>query len=703
MKKMIYYRNTMLALMATLLFGLLSFTAQAKEYNTGWLHNPMHPPVQVRFMLTGQSDPAKNTVEGLLEVDLEGDWKTYWRSPGEGGVAPKIDWQLSNNLKDLEWHWPMPKRYEFLGVETLGYKHKVIFPMTLTVEDFNKPVFFSGKLTMSSCTSICVLTDYEVVMDFNPTQLTPFADAMHLYNQGMSKVPLTSDNVTIDQASWNGDKQELSVLISNTHAWQKPDVFVDSFSSKLENVSFSTPEIKQSANQLIATFKVSSWFGKPELDQQALNVTVTDKDMAVEEPITASTLPLAANIDQTSIWQTIVFALIGGLILNIMPCVLPVLGMKLSSIISTQGLERRQIRAQFIASASGILASFWLLAGFLALLKVSGQALGWGIQFQSPYFIGAMIIITGLFAANMLGLFEIRLSSGANTWLATRGDNSYLGHFVQGMFATLLATPCSAPFLGTAVAYALGADVVTLFAIFTALAIGMAAPWLLIALFPQLANKLPKPGNWMNHVKTLFGLMMLATSLWLLSLMQSFVSTGTLAGIAVTACILLLWRLGQVKGRKSVILTLAVILLGGAGSLIVGSVTADKWSTPLPADHAWQTLKTEQIDQAVAQGKTVFVDVTADWCITCKANKIGVLLQNPVYDQLSDNNIVLMRGDWTTPSDYVTGFLQSHGRFGVPFNIVYGPNAPQGIELPVILSAEEVMTAIKQAQGSNNG
>ncbi len=168
-----------------------------------------------------------------------------------------------------------------------------------------------------------------------------------------------------------------------------------------------------------------------------------------------------------------------------------------------------------------------------------------------------MVLITGLFAANMFGLFEIRLSSNTNTWLATRGDGSYLGHFVQGMFATLLATPCSAPFLGTAVAFALGADFVTLITIFTALALGMAAPWLIIAAFPSLAKLMPKPGLWMNKLKTLFGFMMLATSLWLLTLMANFFSILLVSIIGCVLAIALLWRLGKVKGRKPVILTLA--------------------------------------------------------------------------------------------------------------------------------------------------
>ncbi|MCG7588527.1 protein-disulfide reductase DsbD, partial [Photobacterium sp. OFAV2-7] len=510
--------------------------------------------------------------------------------------------------------------------------------------------------------------------------------------------PKQSSVISLDQISWDAGSRTLSVVATNPQGWQQPDVFIDGSSQQAMDSSFRTPSIRIDGNQLIAQLKVTSWFGTPNLLNQTLNATISDNDIAVEIPGVVSDLPLPAN-SSVSLLEVIAIALLGGLILNVMPCVLPVLGMKLSTVISAKTLQQRQIRTQFLASAAGILVSFWLLAGFLIVLKLSGQALGWGVQFQSPYFIAAMVLITGLFAANMFGLFEIRLSSNTNTWLASRGDSSYAGHFIQGMFATLLATPCSAPFLGTAVAFALGADIITLIAIFTALAIGMAAPWLVIAAFPTVARLLPQPGAWMNKLKTLFGFMILTTSLWLLSLMANFFSLWVVSGVGVVLVIALLWRLGNVKGRKPVILTLAFLLFGTAGSLLLGSVTADQWAKPLPADHAWQPLDTKQIELAVSQGKTVFVDVTADWCITCKANKIGVLLQDPVYSELGEDNIVLMRGDWTRPSEYVTGYLQSNGRFGVPFNIVYGPNAPQGLPLPVILSNEEVMQTIKTAGG----
>ncbi|MGR5065151.1 protein-disulfide reductase DsbD family protein [Photobacterium sp. DNB22_13_2] len=696
---MIIKRFSLLTSLIVLVGSLFSFSASAIEYSTGWLQNPDHPPVQLRYMLTGEQNPETKTVEALLEVKLDTDWKTYWRSPGEGGVAPSIDWSLSNNLGNIDWHWPMPKRYEFLGVETLGYKHTIIFPMTLHVEDMSKPVFLSGILTMSSCTNICVLTDYEITLDFNPADLTSSEQAMHLYNQGMSRVPKVQPSVEIKALSWDKNKKLMSVVATNTLGWNQPDVFIDGESQNVQDASFLKPTVQVEGNTLTAQMKVSSWFGEPKLLGETLNVTISDTDFSVETQGIANDIPVTMAASSNNLLEIIGIALLGGLILNIMPCVLPVLGMKLSSVIAAEGLEKRQIRMQFLSSAAGILTSFWLLAGFLIVLKLSGQALGWGVQFQSPYFIGAMVVITALFAANMLGLFEIRLSSGTNTWLATKGDDSYVGHFVQGMFATLLATPCSAPFLGTAVAFALGADVVTLVAIFTALAIGMAAPWLVIALFPRLARLLPKPGMWMDKIKTLFGLMMLATSLWLLSLMTNFFTTAAVILVGVLLVVVLLWRLGKVKGRKPVILAMAFIIVGTGGGLIAGSMTADNWATPLPQDHAWQPLNIEAIQQQVSQGKTVFVDVTADWCITCKVNKVSVLLQDPVYSALEQDNIVLMKGDWTKPSDYVTGFLRAHGRFGVPFNIVYGPKAPMGIALPVILTNNDVINALEAASG----
>ncbi|MCG6200051.1 protein-disulfide reductase DsbD family protein [Psychromonas antarctica] len=697
-----------IAVSALLIVIFFSSLAQAREQSsTGWLINPNHPPVSVQMQLTGQSDPLLQTVNGVLQLRLEDDWKTYWRSPGDGGVAPAFDFSPSTNIDDVVWGWPAPKRYPVLGVETLGYKGVINFPLTLYVQDVVKPVRLKGRLTIASCTNICVLSDYDIELNFTPSHLLMNSDALFTYNQAVGAVPMKIDRQAIEKretsstisgfrSAWDNQKQILIVQVENKLGWQLPDIFIDSSDSELDGVNFSAPKITFSGDQINAQVAVSSWSGRVDLNNKLLNVTVIDKDLAVEF-VSQPTDQLVLN-GSNSLLSIFIFALVGGLILNIMPCVLPVLGMKLSSILSAHGIERKQIRRQFIASSLGILTSFWLLAVFLLLLKFSGEALGWGIQFQSPYFIAVMVVVTALFAANMLGLFEIQLPTVMQTWLASKGSHSYLGHFLQGMFATLLATPCSAPFLGTAVAFALGGSALQLCLIFTALGLGMALPWLLIAVFPALVLWLPKPGQWMNTIKTIFALMMLITSYWLLSLLSSFIGNTATLSIALLLTLLLLFLIGTKRGKKVLLIVLATILVSSLAITFVTRLSANRWAAHLP-ELQWVPLDSQQIAQQVKLGHVVFVDVTADWCVTCKANKIGVLLQDPVYSALQNEGTITMKGDWTHASKDVTEYLQSYGRFGVPFNIVYGPGAEQGIPLATILSSDSVLTAIQQAKG----
>lgn len=681
---------------------LFTSVVKADPLTTGWLKNPNHQPVETRFVITGQIDVQSKTVAGFLEVRLEDDWKTYWRSPGEGGIAPSMTWAESKNLRDIIWHWPHPKRFELLGIETLGYKGNVIFPMTLHVDDLESPVVLGANLTLSSCKAVCVLSDYPFEISFTPSEMKLSESAMHTYAQGMSLVPRPSPLIKNVNAIWDEKNSKLQVTVENSMGWAKPDVFIDGTAEEVRGSAFTQPVFEVEGNKLVATFDVVNWMGSPQLDEQTITVTLYDNNFIAEHATTVELKMIMGERGNFNIVQMILFALFGGFILNIMPCVLPVLGMKLSSIVSTQGLEKRQIRFQFLSSSLGILVSFWLIALFLTVLKLSGSAIGWGIQFQNAWFIGLMVFITGVFGANMLGLFEIRLSSNANTWLATKGDNSYKGHFIQGMFATLLATPCSAPFLGTAVAFALAASIPVMFLIFTALALGMALPWIAVALFPSVALRLPKPGQWMHKIKLLFGFIMLITSAWLLSLLSNHVPMLWVYVISIVALALLVMHTLRVYGKKAAAWAGGTLIILVAGSLFVGSLTANKWATPLPPEPNWEPLSPTAIENHIADGKVVFVNVTADWCITCKANKIGVLLQDPVYGMLHHPNIIVMEGDWTVPSQSVTSYLQKRGRFGVPFNIVYGPAAPNGIPLPVILTDEAVTNAIRAAKGNNN-
>lgn len=693
-----------------LLLSLSSITVVSANNTpaTGWLIDANHPAVSVSMQLTGQQDPALKTVNVLLQVNLQEGWKTYWRSPGEGGTAPQFNWSASTNVKDVKWSWPAPKRYPVLGVDTLGYKNQVQFPITLVLNDMRQKTNLQGTLTLASCTNICVLSDYEIDLSFDPSSLQTDANAVFEYAQAVGSVPVLLDEKQLAKkpnkapiialgSAWTPLTQQLTVQVTGLLDWSDPDMFIDSNDPQLEDVYFSKPKISVSGKQLTATFKASSWAGNVDLLNKKIHSTIIDKNINVELVSTAADKILVGE-NSKNLFSIFLISLLGGLILNIMPCVLPVLGMKLSSILTAHGIEQSQIRKQFLASSVGILSSFWLLAAFLLSLKLSGQALGWGIQFQSPYFIVFMIVITGLFAANMLGLFEIQLSSRTQTWLATRGDQSLLGYYLQGMFATLLATPCSAPFLGTAVAFALAASPLGLFAIFTALGLGMAIPWLLIAAFPRLALLLPKPGKWMNTVKLIFALMILAACFWLLNLLASFIGTAYML-LATSLFVLVLFTLVVRKyGKRLFFLLLLLLLLTSSVGFVIGHLTDKYWVTSSVDDLTWQVLDASAIAENVASGKTLFIDVTADWCVTCKANKLAVLSQNPVYSALKAKNVLLMKGDWTVRSDTVTEYLQSFNRYGVPFNIVYGPAAPQGIPLPTILSSEDVLSAIRQAQ-----
>ncbi|MGI9273884.1 MAG: protein-disulfide reductase DsbD family protein [Endozoicomonas sp.] len=669
---------------------------------TEWLSTPQQPDAEVRLLVTGETDPDNNTVFAALEVRLTNDWKTYWRSPGEGGIAPVIQWDASENLEEVTWHWPVPERFDLLGINTLGYKTDIVFPLILKVTDLNRPVNLNGQLRLSTCTTICVLTDYDLRLSFTPSQLKADAEAAYLLDKAFSRVPVLMPDTGLKTTDVYWDKASNEVVINaiSENGWNRPDVILDG----LEDITFSLPRIQVRDNQLQARMQASSWLGEFALSGQTAFVTLlngANREMASEQSVDIIQGTPQALVPQapTAFLLMIAFALLGGLILNLMPCVLPVLGLKLSSLVQASGQDYSVTRRQFLSSAAGIVASFWLLAGFIWLLKLTGSSIGWGIQFQSPWFIGFMVLVTALFGANLLDLFEVRLPSFLSTKAAHAGDNSVAGHFIQGMFATLLATPCSAPFLGTAVAFALSRDSLSLFSIFTALGVGMSAPYLIVAVRPSLMAWLPKPGQWMVYLRRILAVLLLLTTLWLVSLLNAHLPTVWVLLIAMAPALLMIWRLMVLmrpaagKGMlalPAVFLSLALVLVG-AWSL--GMLRHDGSQSAL---H-WQALDESRIPELVAAGKTVFVDVTADWCVTCQANKVRVLDRDPVNSRLQQAGLVLMKGDWTRASDDISAFLQKNRRFGVPFNIVYGPGVPKGIPLPVLLDHDSVQRALDKA------
>jgi suppressor for copper-sensitivity B len=415
---------------------------------------------------------------------------------------------------------------------------------------------------------------------------------------------------------------------------------------------------------------------------------------------------IAPNLDAVNgdgLFAILGLALAGGLILNLMPCVLPVLAIKLLGVVSKGGRSRRDVRLGFLASSAGILFTFLVLGAATIAAKAAGSAVGWGVQFQQPLFLVALALLCVLFAGNLWDLFEIRVPAKvAGNIVARDRDHSFAGDFLSGLFATVLATPCSAPFLGTAIGFALAGGPVDILAVFAALGSGMALPYLLVALSPGLANRLPRPGGWMITLRRVLGFALLGTAAWLISVLA--VQAGTLAALSVGACLgallILLWaqrRLGGFQRATALMsLTTVGVLAFVPPSLFPTRGLADQ--API-AHRLWRPFDAAQIPNLVAEGHVVVVEVTADWCITCRVNEKLVLDRAPVITALAHRNIVAMKADWTRPSEPIASYLAGFGRYGIPFSVVYGPDAPHGIPLPEILTSASVMAALKTAGG----
>jgi len=645
--------------------------------DTGWLRAADNQHASVR--LRAQTENSGET-RLLLDVALQKGWKTYWRSPGEGGIAPAITWHQP--LEAL-WRWPTPERFDVAGITTQGYHGDVSFPITLRG---NVPERLSGVLTLSTCSNVCILTDYPFSLDLTASTGGGFD---YDFNRAMGTLPLSSGLTSALSARYASGK--LTVTAQRDAGWQQPALFIDS----MDDIDFGKPSFSVRDGTLTATVPVSDSWGEtaPDLSGKTLSLVLADSGQAQESSLL---IGQGSSAPAPALGWVLLMALVGGLILNVMPCVLPVLAMKLGTLMQTEHQARGQVRRQFLASVCGIVISFLALALMMTVLRLGNQALGWGIQFQNPWFIAAMALVMVLFSASLLGLFEIRLPSSASTFLATRGGNGLAGHFWQGAFATLLATPCTAPFLGTAVSVALAAPLPLLWGIFLAMGIGMSLPWLFVVAWPGLAQRLPRPGRWMNVVRVVLGLMMLGSSLWLLSLLGVHIGTLPVITLGVVLILILLlvtawryrWQTALRAGALAIVVACAVAFVTGSGG---ENTRRDRVN--------WQPLSEQAIARALAENKRVFVDVTADWCVTCKANKYNVLFRDDVQDALSAPDIVALRGDWSRPSASISQFLTTRGSAAVPFNQIYGPGLPQGHVLPALLSREAVLTTLSDAKG----
>ena len=680
-----------------------------------WAHTDQ---TQVRLISAVDAVGDSQSVTLGLQFRLKPGWKIYWRAPGDAGFPPTLDWGGSTNLGDTQMLWPAPVRFDVSGLTTIGYKSEIVLPIQARLLEAGKRTAVKVKVDYLTCDDVCIPYTAAFKLDLPAAAARPSAEAP-LIAAALSAMPRVAgtDSVTFETATVSeidapgGRVGEQAVLLSvvarAAQPLKKPDLFVEHPKVVVaEQAAVSLQEDGRRA--VITSVLVGDKLKAADLVAGELTLTLVDDATAVEGKLRPShgAAPAGGGGAGGGLWSILLVALLGGLILNLMPCVLPVLSLKVIGAVSHGGAAHHHVRAGFLASAAGVIASFLVLAAATIAVKQAGLAVGWGIQFQQPVFIAFMVVVVLLFALNLAGVFEIALPG----WLAESavageqraGRSQLAGHFVAGAFATLLATPCSAPFVGTALSFALSRGAVDILAVFLALGIGLAAPYLLLALFPGWAARLPKPGPWMVRLKQVLSLALFATAAWLFTvLMGAAGGDAVIATVVATALMSLLLVARRRIGRAA----LPAALLAGLAAMVLPALLA---STSAPAtaasDGRWTRLDSRQdiaaqIKQVTDGGKVVLVDVTADWCVTCQVNKRLVLNADSIVQRLADAKAVSLKVDWTRPSDSIAQYLAANGRYGIPFNIVYGPGAPQGVALPELLTIELVTQAIDKAAG----
>ena len=499
---------------------------------------------QVRLITARTAAGEASEIRAGLQFQLEPGWKIYWRSPGDSGSPPVPDFARSENVAEVEMRWPAPQRFfELAELQTVGYLDETVFPLSIRLERPGEAVTLRASIDYQACEKICIPFSAELSLDLPAGEATPtgFSQLIERYEE---RVPRDGGLAGIEVLSAGvvgvPPAQSIQVSLKSPEPFETADMFVEAPSP------FRIPagETSLAANGTELTLRAPvEARGDVDLTGEQITITVVSGDRSIEFPITASVVDQGADGSASvSLLLMLGIALLGGLILNLMPCVLPVLSLKLLGAIGHGGGDRAQVSRSFVAAAAGIVASFLVLAAGAVAVKLAGGAVGWGIQFQQPLFLVFLVLILSLFAYNLFGLYEVGLPGwlgdvGLHTGERVVEKGGMAGHFITGAFATLLATPCSAPFLGTAVGFALSRGSVEIFAIFAALGLGMSAPYLAVAAFPRLATSLPKPGRWMLWVRVLMGVALAGTAVWLITVLAA--QSGPLAAVVVASLMVL--------------------------------------------------------------------------------------------------------------------------------------------------------------------
>jgi thiol:disulfide interchange protein DsbD len=633
-------------------------------------------------------------------------WHTYWQNPGDSGMPTTVQWKLPAGFKAGQIMWPVPQQLPVPPLMNYGYEDEVLLPVELTAVPLDwppgQPARLAARVDWLVCKDVCIPGGADLELSLPVVEGTPAPDPRWatLFDQALAALPAGSI------AGATALTHDGVIELRFPHRKLAGSIYVYSGIEGL--VEHAAPQVaRQDGDAVTVSFPVAQLLSASEpriagvvtgFDAKALSFAapmsgklVAGPGMQASAAGTNAAVPGAAG-EQLSFGLALVLAFGGGLILNLMPCVFPILSLKVLGFARGDAGNLRALRAGGMCFAAGVVASFAALAALLLALRAAGDAVGWGFQLQSPAVVSLLALLFFALGLNLSGVFEFGGFLPASL-AGAHAKNPLLDSFLSGVLAALIASPCTAPFMGAALGYAITQNGATAIAVFVVLGAGMAAPYLLLSWFPAWMKRLPRPGPWLATFKQVLAFPMYATVVWLawVLVMQTGSDTIVWFGAGLVLVGFGAWLLGRsrgVFGRTAAV----VAMLAGIGAAWPQAGALEPVSGAAPA-KGWTAYSKAGVQQAAAAGKPVFVDFTAAWCVTCQVNKKVVLETSAVRDAFAAKGVVLMRADWTRRDPAISDALAQFGRNGVPVYALYAPGkAP--VLLPEILRTRIVLDAL---------
>jgi thiol:disulfide interchange protein/DsbC/DsbD-like thiol-disulfide interchange protein len=679
----------------------------------------IHAQVQASLVAADKSVQPGHPLTVALRLDQQSPWHTYWINAGTG-YPTKLQWDLPTGWTagNIQWPTPILIKNEQGDVTGNGYTDVVYLPVTLTPPATAKS---GARVTVKAlakwlmCADVCIPGQANVTLTLPVASQSPEPDAAVRAELEKMPMPQAAPAGWKIAASRTGNQVLLRMsggALKSPHFFSE-DAFIqydtaqtiaggsNSLAITLM-VSDDADASTQSVRGVLAyTDAAGAYHGllvnTPLVSAGAAAAAVQASDSAsaaATAPESAGGTPVAtAASGTTSLGFTLLLAIAGGLILNLMPCVFPVLGIKIVGFVNQSGNDRRKVTMHGLAFTVGVLLSFWVLAGLLATLRAGGEQLGWGFQLQSPIFVFALTAVMLVFALSLSGVFEFGLSAtGVGSTLQMR--QGYGGSLFAGVLATVVATPCSAPFLAPALGAALALPTPQSFLVFTAIGIGLSAPYLLLSIFPQAVKALPRSGPWMETFKQVMAFPLYATVAYLIWVLAGQVGENGLLGalFGLTAIAMAVWLYGRYTRPGTGVLPARLGRVGGLALLLIG-LTLGWPRAAAPTDIVWEPWSAERVAQLREAGRPIYTDFTARWCATCQANKKVVFSSSELKRYFRDHKVATLKADWTNADPLITAELAKWHRSAVPFDLVYPAGTLEPKVLPEILTPGIVLKA----------